>query len=61
LVGFWSEDESKILKKYYEIYGANYATIAKKLPGRTAQQIKDRIRYLHRKKEGYTFSNEDDR
>lgn len=35
--GLWNEDETALLRKYFDIYGGNYTLIAKKIPGRTAQ------------------------
>ncbi len=47
---------------YYGIYGSNFGQIAKKIPGRTTQQVKDLVHYRTGKKnKSVYFSNEDDR
>lgn len=60
--GFWTESEMALLNSLYKKFGSAWAHIAKQIPGRTAQQVKDKIWYQksHARKQ-YAFSNEDDK
>lgn len=45
-VGRWGEDETKKLLNLYQLYGNNWKVISNKLPGRSQEQIKDKVRTL---------------
>ena len=45
-IGKWSEEETSKLLHLYKLYGNNWKIISDKLPGRTQEQIKDKVRTI---------------
>jgi len=46
--GRWTKEEIEMLTKYYKVYGNKWKLISAKLPTRTAEQIKDKVRTLNK-------------
>jgi len=45
-IGRWSEEETAKLLNLFQLFGNNWKIISGKLPGRTQEQVKDKIRTL---------------
>lgn len=48
--GTWTSEEDSIILREYSKFGRNWALIAKKVPGRTGKQVRERyVNYLEKK------------
>ena len=61
--GAWTPEEDAALLKGYSKFQRNWALIAKKIPGRTGKQVRERyVNYLEKKQnlQSETFSSKQD-
>jgi hypothetical protein len=56
-LGEWSLEEDRLLFEMYFTVGAKWTDIARKLPGRTENSIKNRFYSLHRQKKDVSFTD----
>lgn len=46
--GKWTDHEIELLTKYHRLYGNKWKLISSKIPGRTPDQVKDKVRTLNK-------------
>lgn len=62
--GTWTAEEDAIILREYKKFGRNWALLAKKVPGRTGKQVRERyVNYLEKrdnlKKDEFTEEEDD--